>query len=72
MNQCPTLSRITLDANTPCSVSYDKDIEAIELAVGNTSIKLDVNNFVLFNEMVRKATAKILMNSVLQSNYQKG
>jgi hypothetical protein len=72
MNSLPTLSKVTLNSNTQCSVLYDEYVDAVELSVGNTSIKLNGSNFVLFNEMVRKATAKILMNSVLNNNYQRG
>ncbi len=65
----PPLSRITLNRNTHCSICYDKETDAVELSVGNISIKLNGNHFVLFNEMVRKATAKLVMNSIPTKHY---
>jgi hypothetical protein len=61
MKQEIIIGRAQLPRHTQCSVSYYKNIDFVEVSVGNTSLKLEANSFILLNEMMRKAAAKIIM-----------
>lgn len=67
MSQQYVIGRAELAGETMCSISCDQGMEFVELAVGNTSLKLEARNFMLLNEMMRKAAAKIVMNPKLNS-----
>lgn len=63
MSQEIIIGRTELPRQTNCTVCYYKNLDFVEVSVGNSSLKLEANSFILLNEMMRKAAAKIIMHS---------
>jgi hypothetical protein len=55
----------TLPAQVECRVVYNKSRDAVELIVGGTSLRLKADSFIVLNEVIRKAAAKIVMQTEL-------
>lgn len=53
----------TLPAHAECRVIYNKSSDAVVVTVGGTSLRLQANNFIVLNELMRKAAAKIVMQT---------
>ncbi|ADI30893.1 hypothetical protein [Methylotenera versatilis] len=51
--------------NQECKVLYNKAKDMIELEVGGTSLRFEARNFFMMNEMLRKAAAKLVMQTEL-------
>ena len=61
MNRLQVISQGTLGDNEQCKVIYHQRSDMVVLEVGSTSLKLDASNFMMMNEMMRKAAAKLVM-----------
>ncbi|HSI43812.1 MAG TPA: hypothetical protein VK949_05675 [Methylotenera sp.] len=59
------MSQAKLADNAECKVLYNKANDVVELEVGGTSLRLQASNFFMMNEMMRKAAAKIVMQTEL-------
>lgn len=59
------MSQAKLTDNAECKVLYNKANDVVELEVGGTSLRLHANNFFMMSEMMRKAAAKIVMQTEL-------
>lgn len=59
------ISQATLAGDQECKVLYNKSKDMIELEVGGTSLRFDAQNFFMMNEMLRKAAAKLVMQTEL-------
>lgn len=59
------LSTARLDGNAECKVLYYKAKDMVELEVGGTSLRFEACNFFMMNEMMRKAAAKLVMQTEL-------
>jgi hypothetical protein len=59
------ISQAKLAGNQECKVLYNKAKDMIELEVGGTSLRLEARNFFMMNEMLRKAAAKLVMQTEL-------
>ncbi len=59
----------TLPSHAECRVIYHKSKDAVEVMVGSTSLRLKADNFILLNELMRKAAAKIVMQTEIKSAY---
>jgi len=46
-------------------VLYNKAKDIVELEIGDTSLRLEVRNFFMMNEMMRKAVARLVMQTEL-------
>ena len=53
----------TLPAQVECRVVYNKSRDAVELMIGGTSLRLKAASFIVINEVIRKAAAKIVMQT---------
>lgn len=60
------ISRAKLVGNEQCKVIYNKAKDMIELEIGGTSLRFEAQNFFMMNEMLRKAAAKLVMQTKLQ------
>ena len=59
------ISQAKLAGNQECKVLYHKAKDMIELEVGGTSLRFEARNFFMMNEMLRKAAAKLVMQTEL-------
>lgn len=59
------ISQAKLAGNQECKVLYNKAKDMIELEVGGTSLRFEARNFFMMNEMLRKAAAKLVMQTEL-------
>lgn len=59
------MSKTKLTGNQTCQVVYHQENDLIELEVGGTTLKLAAINFLMMNEMMRKAAAKLIMQTPL-------
>lgn len=65
MQRLKIMSKVTLQGNEQCKVTYHQQTDVVVLEVGGTSLKLDACNFMMMNEMIRKAAAKLVMQTAL-------
>lgn len=59
------ISQAQLADNALCKVLYNKAKDKVELEIGGTSIRLEDRHFFLMNEMLRKAAARLAMQTEL-------
>jgi hypothetical protein len=59
------ISQAKLVGNQECKVLYNKAKDMVELEVGGTSLRFEARNFFMMNEMLRKAAAKLVMQTEL-------
>ncbi len=59
------ISQAKLAGNEECKVLYNKSKDMVELEVGGTSLRFAASNFFMMNEMMRKAAAKLVMQTEL-------
>lgn len=62
------MSQATLASNEQCKVIYNQRSDMVVLEIGGTSLRLEASNFMMMNEMMRKAAAKLVMQTKL--NYK--
>lgn len=60
------ISQTVLAENGGCKVLYNKDIDVVELEIGGISLRFEARNFFMMNEMLRKAVARLVMQTELQ------
>ena len=60
------MSHTTLAGNQECKVLYHQAKDIVELEVGGTSLRFAASSFFMMNEMMRKAAAKLVMQTELQ------
>lgn len=67
MSKQQIISQAKLAGNEECKVLYNKAKDIVELEVGGTSLRFEACNFFMMNEMMRKAAAKLVMQTELAS-----
>ncbi|QVL45960.1 MAG: hypothetical protein KFB94_02280 [Methylophilaceae bacterium] len=67
MKHLNIVSQTRLPSNTSCKVLYHKSSDTVEIEVGGTTLKFEANSFIVVNEMLRKAAAKIVMQTKIES-----
>ena len=65
MSKQQIISQAKLAGNEECKVLYNRAKDIVELEVGGTSLRFDACNFFMMNEMMRKAAAKLVMQTEL-------
>lgn len=60
------VGQTVLPSNTACKVIYNKTLDSVEVEVGGTSLKFEAGSFIVMNEMLRKAAARIVMQTKIQ------
>jgi hypothetical protein len=65
MSKSLVISQAKLISNEQCKVLYNKDKDVVELEIGGTSLRFKACNFFMMNEMMRKAAAKLVMQTEL-------
>jgi hypothetical protein len=66
MSKQQIISHAKLAGNEECKVLYNKANNIVELEVGGTSLRFEACNFFMMNEMMRKAAAKLVMQTELR------
>ena len=61
MNTRKLIGQTKLTGNENCKVRYNQRRDTVVLEVGGISLTLDVRNFMMVNEMMRKAAARLVM-----------
>jgi len=61
MNSRQLICQTKLNGNEKCKVHYNQRRDTVVLEVGGISLKLDAHNFMMMNEMMRKAAARLVM-----------
>ncbi len=63
MSRVKVMGRATAPGNEQYKVVYNQYKDTVVLELGDTSLKLNAVNFMLMNEMVRKAAARLVMQT---------
>lgn len=65
MRKPQLMSQATMPGSGDCKVLYNQSSDTVEIAVGSTSLRFEAKNFMMMSEMMRKATAKLVMQTEL-------
>ena len=60
------VSQAQLAGNETCKVLYNKTKDIVVLEIGGTSIRFEASQFFVMNEMMRKAAARLVMQTHLR------
>lgn len=63
MKRQTIMGQVLLGGHTACKVFYHKASDMVEVEVGGTSLRFEASSFILMHEMLRKAAAKIVMQT---------
>lgn len=63
MKRQTVVGKAMLAGKTACKVLYNQSSDMVELEVGGTTLKFEADNFIVINEMLRKAAARIVMQT---------
>ncbi len=66
MSRVQVMSKATLPSNERYKVVYDQHRDTVVLEIGGTSLKLNTFNFMRMNEMMRKAAARLAMQTEIK------
>jgi hypothetical protein len=66
MNKVRVMSKVTLPDNELYKVIYNQRQDMVVLEIGGTSLKLNASNFMMMNEMMRKAAARLVMQTEIK------
>ena len=65
MDKQRIICQAKIAGNENCKVLYNEVTDMIELEIGGTSIRFDTQNFFMINEMLRRAAARLIMQTEL-------
>ncbi len=65
MNKKQVIGKTTLPSNTECKVIYSNSNDVVEVQLGGTSLQFNADSFILLNELLRKAAAKVIMQTTI-------
>lgn len=65
MSRQQIISQARLAGNEECKVLYNKAKDIVELEIGGVSLRFEARNFFMMNEMLRKAAARLVMETEL-------
>lgn len=63
MSKAKVISKATLSGNELYKVIYNRHQDMVVLEIGGTSVKLNASNFMMMNEVMRKAAARLVMQT---------
>jgi hypothetical protein len=66
MKRQTVVGKTMLAGKTACKVLYHKSSDMVEVEVGGTTLKFEADSFIMMNEMLRKAAAKIVMQTEIE------
>lgn len=65
MNRKQVIGKIILPSNTECKVVYSNTSDEVEVHLGGTSLRFNADSFILVHELLRKAAAKVIMQTAI-------
>lgn len=65
MKRNQVIGKTVLPSATECKVTYNRVMDTVELQVGGTSLHFNANSFILVQELLRKAAAKVVMQTAI-------
>ncbi len=65
MRKPQLMSQVTMPDKSDCKVLYNQSSDMVEISVGSTSLRFEARHFMMMSEMMRKATAKLVMQTEL-------
>jgi hypothetical protein len=66
MKRQTVVGKTMLAGKTACKVLYHKSSDMVEVEVGGTTLKFEADSFIVINEMLRKAAARIVMQTEIE------
>ncbi|HSI28886.1 hypothetical protein [Methylophilus sp. Leaf414] len=66
MKRQTVVGKTMLAGKTACKVLYHKSSDTVEVEVGGTTLKFEADSFIVINEMLRKAAARIVMQTEIE------
>jgi len=63
MKRNQIIGKTVLPSATECKVTYNSVQDTVELQVGGTLLRFNANSFILVQEVLRKAAAKVVMQT---------
>ncbi len=66
MKRQTVVGKTMLAGKTACKVLYHQSSDMVELEVGGTTLKFDADHLIVINEMLRKAAARIVMQTEIE------
>lgn len=66
MKRQTVVGKTMLAGNMACKVLYHKSSDMVEVEVGGTTLKFEADSFIVINEMLRKAAARIVMQTEIE------
>lgn len=63
MKSVRVMGKATLPNNEHYKVVYNQRQDVVVLEIGGTSLKLNASKFMMMNEMMRKAAARLVMQT---------
>lgn len=63
MSKSKVISKATLPGNELYKVIYNQHQDIVVLEIGGTSVRLNASNFMMMNEIMRKAAARLVMQT---------
>jgi hypothetical protein len=67
MSRQQIISQAKLAGNEECKVLYNKAKDIVELEIGGISLRFEARKFFMMNEILRKAAAKLVMETELNN-----
>lgn len=67
LNTAQVMSRATLPDSATCKVVYNENKDTVVLEIGATSLRLEAADFMMMNEMMRKAAARLVMQTKIET-----
>lgn len=68
MNRKQVIGKTVLPSNTECKVVYSNNSDEVELQLGGISLRFNADSFIHLQELLRKAAAKVVMQTPVVSN----
>jgi hypothetical protein len=65
MNKKQVIGKTTLPRTNEFRVRYRNSNDVVEVQLGGTSLRFNADSFILLNELLRKAAAKVIMQTAI-------
>lgn len=63
MSKAKVISKAMVPGNELYKVTYNRHQDMVVLEIGGTSVKLNASNFMMMNEIMRKAAARLVIQT---------
>lgn len=70
MKKDKVIGQATLPSNVECKVVYHERTDMVDIAMGGTTLTFKTDSFMMMHEVLRKAAARIVMQTPLTLLHQ--